>query len=126
MQSCFSPFKTQIHLWDIAMHRQPTPRFDPNRPGLFLCRNDALLIYSNHPTTLNDLPDLHSMQNTDKQVIEVHKVNTARDMEVNQNLKLCSWDTKKVKGILKFFNCNKPCCYFSNRNNDEYEASVEI
>ena len=66
------------------------------------------------------------MHNTDKQVIEVRKVKTDRDVEVNKNLKLRSWDTNKVKVILKCFNCNKPRCYFSQSNNDEYEAYVEI
>ena len=69
------------------------------------------------------LPSIH---NTDKQVIEARKVKTAWDVEVNKNLKLCSWDTKKLKVILKCFKCNKHRCYFSQSNNDDYESSVEI
>ena len=112
-ESYCSPFKTKIQLRDIAMQRQPTPRIDPNRPGLFLRRNDALHIYSNQPTTLNYMSDITSMHTTDNKVIEARKVNTARDVEVKNNLKLRIWYTKKVKGILKCFNCNKPRCYFS-------------
>ena len=85
----------------IVMQMQPTPRIDPNRPGLFLSHNDALNLLRNKPTTLNDLSDLPSMQNTDKKVIEACKVKTAKDVEVNNDLKLGSWDKNKVKGILK-------------------------
>ena len=84
--SCCSTFKTQIHLRDIAIQRQPTPRIDPNRPGLFLRRNDALHRYRNQPTTLNDLSDLPSIYNTYKKVTEAHKVKTTRDVEVNNNI----------------------------------------
>ena len=124
--SCYIPFKAQTHMRAIVMQMQPTPRIDPNRPGLFLSHNDALNLLRNKPTTLNDLSDLPSMQNTDKKVIEACKVKTAKDVEVNNDLKLGSCDKNKANGILKCFNCNKPRCYFSQSNNDEYGESVEI
>ena len=58
-------------------------------------------------------------------IFERWKDTTARDVAVTKNLKLKSWEAKKVKGILKIFHCNKPRCYFSQQQNAEYEGALE-
>ena len=108
--SCCSPLRTPLEFCTIAIKRQPTPQNDPNRPGHFLRRGDALHLYGDDPASCENLSDLPKTTNSDKVLMEKRKARTARDVAVTNNLKLKSWEAKKVKGILKIFHCNKPRC----------------
>ena len=123
--SCCGPLRTTLEFCAIAMQRQPTPRNYTNRPGNFLRRGDALHLYGDDPASCANLSDLPSTTNIDNILTEKRKESTARDVAVMKNLKLKSWEVKKVKGILKCFHCNNPRCYFSQQHNDEHKGAVE-
>ena len=104
------------------MLRQPTSRIDPSRPSHFLRCDDALQLYGGSKNALIDLSNLALVnENYMKKASAVKRVKDKRDVDMSKDVKLRCWDSKKMKVFLKCFNCCKPCCFFSQSNNDGYK-----
>jgi hypothetical protein len=110
------------------MQRQPTPRLDTTnnqRMNHFLCHNEALRIFGDKPCATSDLTDLPSKKADESKEAEKAKAN--RDKEVAKQQELRSWEAKKVRCVVRCFNCNKLRCIYSKELNTEYfKAAKEL
>ena len=126
--SCCLPCRSAAEIRDLVLQRQPTPRLDTTNArekSHFLSRDDAHKIFGNNPGALCDLSDLPSKAGDDLKQAEKSKSN--RDKDVAAKMKLRSWEAKKVRSIVKCYNCNKSRCVYSLELNDEYyKAAREL
>ena len=109
---------------ELAMQRQPTPRMDPSREGHFLPRDQALKEAVHNPSYLTDLSDMPSSVGNPKK--EETKKRKARDIKIDKDLKLKSWDGKKVRGFVTCFFCNKRRCLYAATDPEYQEARLAI
>ena len=79
------------------MQRQPTPVIDPDRPGHFLVRDDAIEKLGTEGDALTNLTDLPSQKNEDLK--EEQRQHSERDKRLNITLKLRSWENKKSEAF---------------------------
>jgi hypothetical protein len=95
------------------------------RTNYFLSRDDALRLFKDKPAAVSDLTDLPSKKSDELK--QSKKSKASRDKEVAANLKLRSWDAKKVRSTVRCIHCCKPRCIFSNELNGlYYQAAKEL
>ncbi len=108
--ACCGELKTPLEVQDLALQRQPTPINDPQRPGHFYCRNDALKVFKGDTAAFTNLSDLPS-QNVEKAttMAERKKRDTAITKELGKNI----WAANRVRCIVVCFHCAKRRCVYS-------------
>ena len=106
--ACCGELRTPVAngIRDLVMQRQPTPQVDTKRKGHFLSRDQSLVESANTPSLVVNLSALPSAI-ADPLKVDTRK-KTARDTKLAKDLKLKSWDAKKVRGVLQCYHCAKP------------------
>ena len=121
--ACCGELRTPVAngIRDLVMQRQPTPQVDTKRKGHFLSRDQSLVESANTPSSVVNLSALPSAI-ADPLKVDTRK-KTARDTKLAKDLKLKSWDAKKVRGVLQCYHCAKPRCIYSPVE-DGYNAAA--
>ena len=121
---CCGNIRTPVNVSDLAMQRQPTPRADIGRVGHFLCRDQALKEAPNQQNALIDLTDMPSnVGDEEKKKLKKQK---ARDLAVTKELKLKSWEGRRVRAIIVCYNCNKRRCMYSPKEEEFATANLAL
>ena len=121
-EGCCGDLRTPVEVRELAMQRQPTPRADPNQDGHFLRHEQALLESANNQKLFTDLLDMPlSVGDPKKKEAKTRKV---RDEKICKELKLKSWDGKKVRGFVTCFHCAKRRCVYTGVEQDYLAARV--
>ena len=121
---CCGIIRTPLEVKDLAMQRQPTPRSDPNRPGHFFRRDQALAAAVNNPNALSDLSEMPSNAGDKKK--ELNKKHKERDAKLTKELILKSWDGKKVRAFLICYHCGKRRCIYTGKEEGYLAAKVAL
>ena len=66
------------------------------------------------------------MNTKKKELAKRRKALTSRDVATSKRLELRSCDSKKVKGIVVCYHCNKAHCFFAQEINAEYEDAIKL
>ncbi|KAL7547981.1 hypothetical protein ACHAWF_011257 [Thalassiosira exigua] len=106
--SCCGELTTPSQFQDLALQKQPLPVEDPMRKGHYYRRGDALKLFSDQPAALTNLSHLPSHMEDQKR-----KDLKKRDIDIAKDLKLRSYESKKVRAIVKCFHCGKRRCIYS-------------
>ncbi len=106
--SCCGELRTLSQFQELALQRQPLPIEDPKRKGHYYRCEDALELFSGQPESLTNLSHLPSHKADLK-----NKYLAKRDTKIAKDLKLKSWDSKKVRAIVQCFHCGKRRCIYS-------------
>ncbi len=106
-RNCCCELTTPLQYRDLALQRQPTPILDKTRGEHFFSRNDAIDRFAGNRAALTDFSDLPSHKSTG----DTSKAQ--RDKDVTKELKLKSWDGKKVRAFIACYHCGKRRCIYS-------------
>ncbi|KAL7550297.1 hypothetical protein ACHAWF_013536 [Thalassiosira exigua] len=116
--ACCGDMLTPIEHQELAFQRQPTPIEDPNRKGHYYRRGDALERFSGKLTSLTDLSHLPSHMEE-----MMNKDLAKRDVNLAKELKLKSWDSKRIRALVVCYNCGKRRCIYSPTD-ESYTAAI--
>ena len=119
---CCGIIRTPLEVRALAMQRQPTPRSDPNRPGHFFRRDQALSAAANDQSALTDLSEMPSSAGDEQK--EEAKKRKSRDTTLAKDLKLKSWESKKVRAFVTCYHCGKRRCIYTGKDEDYLAAKV--
>ena len=119
---CCGIIRTPLEVRELAMQRQPTLRSDPNRPGHFFRRDQALAAVVNDPNVLTDLSEMPSNAGDKKKALK--KIHKERDEKLSKSLILKSWDGKKVRAFVICYHCGKRRCIYTGKDEDYLAAKV--
>jgi hypothetical protein len=93
---------------------------NPSRKEHFYSREEAIEKFSGNKAALTDLSHLPSHKN------EGDKSKAQRDQEVTKELKLKSWDGKKVRSFVSCFHCGKRRCIYSPTDDTYIRGSAAL
>ncbi len=116
--SCCGEMSTPVEHQELALQRQSTPIEDPDRKGHYYRCEDALAVFSGQLSSLTDLSHLPSHMEEKK-----NKDLSKRDVNIAKELKLKSWDSKRVRSFVTCFHCGKRRCIYSPTD-DGYIAAI--
>ena len=104
------------------MQRQPTPLLDPNRPSHSFRHDQALAVAVNIPSALTDLSEMPSNAGDEKKALK--KKDKDRDAKLTKLLVLKSWDGKKVRAFVIWYDCGKRQRVCTRKDEDYHAAKV--
>jgi hypothetical protein len=121
-----SEIRTPINggLRALVMQRQPTPRWDPTKPGHFMTRNDALAKYAGDDKALTSTEDLPSTKKDFE--VSASKEANIRDKRISAKFKLKSFEPKKVRSVVECYSCGKGRCIYSTLDDITDEMTTEL
>lgn len=117
--SCCGEMRAPVEHQELALQRQTLPVEDPSRKGH--CRDDALAKFSGQLAALTNLSDLPSHIKD-----RVNKDPSKRDSTISSELKMKSWDSKRIRSYVTCFNCGKRRCIYSPSDPGYAAATIAL
>ena len=116
----FSSELTPPQFRNVALQRQPTPIINPRRTEHFYSRDEVITMFAGNEDALTDFSDLPSYKS------QGAETKAQRDRAVAKELKLKSWDPKKLRSFIVCYFCGKRRCIYSPSDADFARGSAAL